>query len=445
MRVIVVGSGEVGRHIAVTLSNERHDVTVIERDEERAEQLQGELDALVVAGNGANPKFLKHVGAEGADLLLAVTQGDEVNVIAAAAGHRLGVEQTLARVRDPDYFGEDNAFVRDVLGIDYVIDPERATAEDIADTLLLPGAVHVEQFADGRLVLAETVIDERSPLVGTIVDERDRARPHSIVGVVRRGRATIPAAHERLALGDRLIVIAASEHIAAVIAALDGGVEEVHDVIIFGGGKVGAHLARLLAESDCDVRVIESDGERARELAQQLPHALVLHEEELDEGGLLSHGVDRAGAFVTCTGDDRTNLLAASHAKHLGARVCLAVVLRDEFVPLVDALPIDSVFSLRLTTAEAILRLVHSDSVRALHITLTGAEVLDLHAEPGAKVCGRRISEAAALEGCEVGAIVREDQVVIPEPDERILAGDRVLVFRLHGVAGDVERAFTNG
>lgn len=127
MRVIIVGTGEVGRHIAVTLSSEKHDVTVVERNEERAEELQGELDALVVAGNGASPKFLKQIGAQDADLLLAVTETDEVNVIAAAAGHRLGVERTLARVRDPDYFGEDNAFVRDVLGIDHVIDPERTS------------------------------------------------------------------------------------------------------------------------------------------------------------------------------------------------------------------------------------------------------------------------------------------------------------------------------
>ena len=238
------------------------------------------------------------------------------------------------------------------------------------------------------------------------------------------------------------MVVAASEHIAPVIATLDGGVDEVHDVIIFGGGKIGAHLARCLERSDCEVRVMERDGDRARELAQGLPHALVLHEEELNEEILLSHGVDRAGAFVTCAGDDRTNLLAATHAKHLGARVCLAVVSRDEYVPLVDALPIDGAFSLRLTTAEAILRQVHSDSVRAMHIMLTGAEVLDLHAEPGAEICGQPITEAGPLEGCEVGAIVREDQVVIPADGERILAGDRVLLFRLHGVAEHVERAF---
>ena len=163
-----------------------------------------------------------------------------------------------------------------------------------------------------------------------------------------------------------------------MIAALAGGVEELHDVMIFGGGKIGAHLARRLEGSGCEVRVLERDADRARELAQRFPYALVLHEDELNETMLLSHGVDRAGAFVACAGDDRTNLLAATHAKHLGARVCLAVVSRDEFVPLVDALPIDGAFSLRLTTAEAILRLVHSDSVRAMHIMLTGAEVLDL-------------------------------------------------------------------
>lgn len=157
---------------------------------------------------------------------------------------------------------------------------------------------------------------------------------------------------------------------------------------------------------------------------------------------LLGHGIDQAGAFVACAGDDRTNLLAALYAKRLGARLCLAVVSREQYVPLVDALGIDAAFSLRLTTAEAILRHVRSDSVRSVHLTLSGAEVLDLHADPGAAIVGESVASAGHLEGCEIAAITRDDAVIIPEQEARIEAGDRVLIFRLAGAAPRLERAF---
>lgn len=442
MRIIIIGTGEVGQHIAKTLSDEHHDVTVVERDEARVEALQNQLDALVVAGNGASPKFLHDIDAGGADLLLAVTEVDEVNVLAAASGHRLGVERTLARVRDADYFGSDASFVRDVLGIDLLIDPERATAHDLADTLLVPGAVHVEYFAEGRIALAEAVLTERSPLIGVVVGERERARPHSIIAVLREGHATIPAAHETLAVGDHVLVAAAREDIGAVIAHNEGGAERIGDVVVFGGGKIGVHLAQRLEEHGLEVKLMERDPERARWLAERLPDSLVLQEEDVSREALLTHGVDRAGAFVACAGDDRTNLLAAMHAKRLGTRLCFAVVSREEYVPLVDALGIDAAFSLRLTTAEAILRFVRASSVRAMHLMLTGSEVLDLHADPDSPIVGCHTDSDGLLAGCEVGAILRDERVVIPDESTHVEAGDRVLVFRLAGAPGEVADAF---
>jgi trk system potassium uptake protein TrkA len=189
---------------------------------------------------------------------------------------------------------------------------------------------------------------------------------------------------------------------------------------------------------------MERDAKRARFLAERLSHGLVLHEDDLSKEALLSHGVDRTGAFVACAGDDRTNLLAALHAKQLGAGLCLAVVSREEFVPLVDALGIDGAFSLRLTTAEAILRFVRGESVRAMHILLGGSEALELAAEAGSPIDGSSIAAEGLLEACEVGGIVRDGNVVIPrEGDgETIRAGDRVLLFRLEGAAREVARAF---
>jgi len=442
VRVIVVGSGEVGTHVATTLAADRHDVVVVERDEVRAAAVQDELDVLVVTGNGASPRVLAQLDAGGADLLLAVTDSDEVNLLAAAAGHRLGARRTLARVRETDY-GEDDGFLRDVLGVDVLLDPEHAAADDLAEALLVAGAVHVEYFAHGRLAFAEVIVHERSTLVDTVVAERDRTQKHSLVGVLRDGEAMVPAAHERLRAGDHVFIAAARRNMLDVLQSFDAAAQTPSNVVVFGGGRIGLRLAHRLEDTHIGVKLFERDGNRARVCAEQLPNTVVLHEGTLTKETLLAHGVNLVDAFVACAGDDRSNLLAALHAKRLGVPLCLAIVSSEEFVPLVDALGVDAAFSLRLTTAEAILRFVRADVVRALHLTLSGAEVLDLEADPGAPIVGARAVSVDRLEGCEIGAILRGEDVVIPEDgEERIHAGDRVLLFRLRGAAPDVERAF---
>jgi len=432
----------VGTHVATTLAADRHDVVVVERDEDRAAALQDELDVLVVTGNGASPRVLEELDAGTADLLLAVTNSDEVNLLAAAAGHRLGARRTLARVRETDY-GEDDGFLRDVLGVDVLLDPEHAAADDLAESLLVAGAVHMEYFANGRLAFAEVVVHEQSTLVDTIVADRAREYPHSLVGVLRDGEAMVPAARERLRVGDHVFIAAAREEVADVLHSFDARARRARNVVVFGGGRVGLRLAHRLEDTHVDVKLFERDEGRARQCAEQLPNTVVLHEGTLSKDVLLAHGVNLVDAFVACGEDDRSNLLAGLHAKRLGVPLCLAIVSSEEFVPLVDALGVDAAFSLRLTTAEAILRFVRADVVHALHLTLSGAEVLDLAADPGAPIVGAPAASVDRLEGCEIGAILRGEDVVIPEDgEERIHAGDRVLLFRLRGAAPDVERAF---
>jgi trk system potassium uptake protein len=443
VRVIVIGIGEVGQHIARTLSAERHDVTVVDRDAERVEAMQGELDALVVPGNGASPKFLREIGAGDADLLCAVTQSDEANVIAALAAHELGARRTVARVRDADYFGSEESFSRDVLGIDFVIQPERATAEDLAEAVLLPGAVHVEYFADARVGIAELILTDRSPLLGRPLSERRMGRPHAIVGLIRDGRVIAAEPGHRPKKGDHLLVAATREDIGAVVALLAGHTVKVRDVIIFGGGRVGLPLARRLESAGgFRVTVMERDPERARYVAERVESATVLHEEGVSKDVLLAHGVDRAGAFVACAGDDRANLLAALNAKQLGADLCLAVVSREEFTPLIDALGIDGGVSPRLVTAEAILRAVRGTHVEAVHLLLGGAEVLEVRVAPGSRGDGSAVDRAASLARCRVITIVRDGKVLFPDASERVLGGDRVICFNARRGVSDVGTAF---
>ena len=443
MRVIVIGLGEVGQHIARTLSDERHDVTIVDRDADRVDAMQSELDALVVAGNGASPKFLSEVGAGDADLLCAVTQTDEVNVIAALAAHQLGTRRTVARVRDTDYFGTDESFSRDVLGIDFVIHPERATADDLAEAILLPGAVHAEHFADGRVTVAEVVLTDRSPLVGRPLRERKMVRPHTIVGLIRDGRTQAAEPGFRPKRGDHVLLASAREDVGATVRYIAGQAAKVEDVVIFGAGRVGLPLARRLeGRGGLRITAMERDADRARYVAEQLRRVTVLHEEGVGRDALVAHGVDRAGAFVACAGEDRVNLLAALHAKQVGVGLCLAVVSREEFLPLVDALGIDAAFSPRLVTAEAILRAVRGDQVHAMHLLLGGAEVLEVEARSGCRADGRTVEQTDAMAWTHIAAIVRDGRVVIPEPSERIRAGDRVLVFSPRRGVADVHRAF---
>ncbi len=443
MKTIVIGAGEVGVNVARTLSADGHDVKLVESDEERAASLQGEIDALVVASNGASPKTLRELGAGEADLLAAVTQVDEVNIIAALGASQLGARTTVARVRDPDFFGGDEAFARNVLGIDFVIDPDRATAYDIAEAILLPGAVSVEYFGDGRLTVAEMIVTESSPLVGIELAKRDRPYPAYIVGMSRGGRASLIRPEVVPEVGDHLLVTTPREHARDAIAHLAGSTREVRNCVIFGGGKIGLRLGELLEKTSVRVTMLERDGDRARKLAERLPRTEVLHEEGVSREAQEAAGVDDADAFVACAGEDRANLLATLHAKQLGADLCLSVVSREEFTPLVDALSIDASYSPRLITAEAILRFVHTRTVRAIHLLRTGFEVIELEAEQGAKIVGKGIGEThGMLKGCRVGAILRDTEELIPRKGMQIQAGDRVLMLGVAGALSGVEPVF---
>jgi trk system potassium uptake protein TrkA len=287
------------------------------------------------------------------------------------------------------------------------------------------------------------MVSSRSPLVGRALGDRKPLRPHNVIGLIRAGR-TVPAEPgHRVKAGDHILIAAAREDIAVEVAHLGGHIGKVRDVVIFGGGRVGMPLARRLEQADrFRITVMESDGDRARELAEQLRHSTVLHEEGISKEVMLAHGVDRSGAFVACAGDDRANLLTALHAKQLGADLCLAVVSRDEYTPLVDALGIDAAFSPRLVTAEAILRAVRGGNVAAVHLMIGGAELVELEVDAGCRAEHRTVRDVSSMALTHVAAIARGDRVIIPGPEQNIRAGDRIVVFNTRPGVADIGGTF---
>lgn len=442
MRVFIVGAGEVGFNTALMLSREGHDVVVVEQDEALAERATENLDALVLHGNGASPKLLSEARIGKADLLIAATNSDEVNIITCLAGKAQGVPRTVARIHNPDYYDSGEPFAREMLGIDFVIHTEEMAASEIKEALLVPGAVNVETFGEENIEVAEVILEEGSRAVGRSVREVHLPAQSLIVGVVRRGEALVPRGDTVLEARDRVFLIGDRRRISEVVGAVATRTEPVREVMIYGGGRIGLRLALALEKIGMSVKVIERDEARARYVASQLRKGLVLHDEGVSRDFLLQEGVNGIDAFVAVTGDDRANLLAAMYARQLGARMTIAGMSRGEFAPLADALGIDITISPRLLAAGAILRFVRQGEVVAVTLLESGAEMIELRVPERCRVAGRPLSEAGFPRDALVGAVLRDGELIIPSGRDVLRPGDDVVVFSLGTAVDEVERLF---
>lgn len=442
MRAIIVGGGRIGANLASVLVRDGHEVILVEREESRLEPLRGELDALMVAGDGASPEVLRRVGVEDSDLLIAVTRSDEANVVAALIARQLGVGRTAARVSSPGYFETGDSVGHDVLGIDFVFDPERSVAEEIADAIKLPGAVNVEYFGQDRLAVAESVLNERSRLVGQALGDVVGEGGHLVVGATRDGQAILPGAQRVLRAGDHILVAAVRDEVANAVGHVVGHEQRVKRALVLGAGEIGLQVAERLDAASIHVTLMELDAERARRAAERLPDAVVLHERTLSEDQLTAAGVERVGALVACTDDDRANLLAAFSARRLGCGVILPVIFDEEFEPFVQALEIQSPILPRLVAASAVLRFVHGPRVLGTRELSEGGEVVEFEVDRRAPIRGRTVGDADLPEGSFIGAIVRDGEAVAPASEQRIEVGDHVLVFLAGPKLDQVQAAF---
>jgi trk system potassium uptake protein TrkA len=442
VRTVIIGAGEVGFNTARMLSQEGQDVVLIESNEALVERATEQLDALVVHGNGASPRVLAEAGVKRSDLLIAASSSDEVNIIACLAAKAQGVSRTVARIHNPDYYDTVDPFARDMLGIDFVIHTEQMAAREIKAALLVPGAINVDTFADDRIEVAEVVLAEGSPALGQALKDVKLPEQSLIVGVVRRGEALVPRGDTVLERRDHVLLISGGRDISKVVGTVATNTAPVRDVTIYGGGRIGLKLALALEEVGMSVRVIERDEQRARYVASQLRKGFVLHDEGISRDFLLQERVDRTDAFVAVTGDDRANLLAAMYARQLGARNTIAGVSRGEFAPLADALGVDLTISPRTLAAEAILRFVRKGDVINVALLESGAEMIELRVPEGCRVAGRPLSEVGFPRGAIVGALLRDDAVVIPSGRETLRPGDDAVVFTVESAVDDVERLF---
>ena len=442
MRTVIIGAGEVGSNTARMLSEEGHDVVLIEQDEKLVERASEHLDALVIHGNGASPRLLAEAGIEKAELLVAASSSDEANIIACLAAKARGVSRTVARIHNPDYYDPQEPFAEEMLGIDFVIHTEQMAAQEIKEALLVPGAINVETFAEDSIEVAEVILNEGSPAVGRTLRDLRLPEASLVVGVVRRGEALVPRGDTVLERRDHVLLISGRRRIAEVVKSVTTDTEPVKEVTIYGGGRIGLRLALALEKAGMSVRVIERDETRARYVASQLRRGFVLHDEGISRDFLLQERVDRSDAFVAVTGDDRANLLAAMYARQLGARMTIAGVSSGEFAPLAEALGVDLTISPRMLAAEAILKFVRRGEIVDVALLESGAEMIELRVPPHSRVTGRPLSEVGFPEGAIVAALLRDGDVVIPTGREILKPGDDAVVFTVEDAIEEVERLF---
>lgn len=436
MRIVILGAGQVGSTVAESLVSEANDITVVDRDGDRLKELQDRLDLRTITGHAAHPSVLREAGIEDADMLIAVTQFDETNLVACKlAAQMFNVPTRIARIRSAEYLANEQMFSQDCFAVDYSICPEQLLTDYIAKLVEFPEALQVLEFAEGRVSLVAVRAFEGGPLVGHPVADLKRHLPKleaRIAAIFRGDRPLFPEGDTVIEAGDEVFCLAASKEIREVMRELRRMDKPVRRVMIAGGGNIGLRLAGAL-ESNYLVKIIEYNKKRCETLSTNLRGALVLQGDVTDEELLETENVAEMDLFVAVTNDDENNIMAALLAKRMGARRVVALINRRAYVDLLQAGQIDIAIAPAQITIGSVLSHVRRGDVTRVHSLRRGAaEALEaiVHGDRNSCPCvGRRIDEIEWPKGAAIGAIVRGDQVLMPHHDTVIQPEDHVIVF----------------
>ena len=433
MRIIVIGAGKIGFNLAKLLVQQNHDVVIIEKDAGRAGILQENLDIQVVEGNGASGSTLLEAGVREADLLVAVTESDEINMIACMLAKNYGVEKTVARVRNPEYVEESSRAKSAFTGIDLIINPELVTAREIAKLIEVPEALDVVYYANGNIQLLELKITEDFPVINKELKDLDIKYPFLIAAILRKDKIIIPRGHDKLLPKDIVYVLAQTKNMVAIEKLIGTERRRAQRIMILGGGYTGYLLAKTLEDKRYQVKIIEKDHQRCAEISNKLNNTLVLHGDAADIDLLKAEGAGDADLFISLTDDDKLNLLVSLIAKHLGAKKAIAQVRRSDYIGLMENVGIDVGISPRTLTANEILRFVNRGN-NILSVTLISnenAEMMEFVVSPDAKAANKKLKALNFPSGAIISSIYREDQVIIPSGEHSLEPGDIVTVFAL--------------
>ncbi len=454
MKILILGAGQVGRTVAYSLAHEEaNDITIVDLDAQTLRELQDRLDIRTVQGFAAHPDVLENAGARDADMIIALTDSDETNMIACQVAYTLFHTPTkIARIRATEYVDNKKLFNQEALPVDVSISPEKLVTEYIQRLIQYPGALQVLEFADGRVRLVGVTAGADGLLVGQELSELRKHIPNTdtrVAAIYREGESIHPEGDTVIREGDLVFFIAARKDIRIVMSEMRKLEHPVRRVVIAGGGNIGFNLARNLERTN-QVRIIERDRARARHISELVGKTIVLVGDAADEELMLEESIDSADVFCAVTNAEEANILSAMLAKRLGAKKVMALINRPSYAELVESGTIDIAISPQQITLSSLLAHVRrGDVTRVYSLRRGAAEAIEAIAHgdrDNSQVVGRSIEEIPLPPGTTIGAIVRGDEVIIAHHDTVIEADDHVILFvtqRKH--IGAVERLFQVG
>ncbi len=436
MKIIILGAGQVGSSVAANLCSEANDITLIDRNPAVLRNLQERLDLKTVTGVASHPSALEQAGARDADMIIAVTNSDETNMVACQVAYTMFHTPTkIARVRNSEYLNSAGFFAQEAMPVDVLISPEQVVTEYIARLIDYPGALQVLDFASGRVQMVALKILEQSMIVGSRIGELSGRLPNvefRIVSIFRGGQAVIPDGDTEILAGDEVFIIGAPKHIRNLLKATKQTDKPVKRIIIASGGNIGLRLARSL-EKKYQVKVIELSPEKAQKAAEELDQAIVLNGDAADEELLLEENIEDTDVFCALTNADEANIISCMLAKRLGAHKVMALINRAAYVDLVQSNVIDIAISPQQATIGSLLAHIRKGDVVVVHSLRRGAaEAIEAIAHGDrttSNVVGRSIEELALPADTSIGAIVRDDKVIIAHHDTVIASEDHVILL----------------
>ncbi|MCW5718614.1 MAG: Trk system potassium transporter TrkA [Bauldia sp.] len=451
MRVVICGAGQVGYGIAERLAAEQHDVSVIDTQPQLVQAVRDTLDVRGIVGNGAHPDVLAEAGVEGADMIVAVTLNDEVNMIACQVAHSLfSVPTKIARIRSRAYREShwSDLFSNENLPIDVIISPEVEVGEMVVRRLELPGAVDIVRFADDKVAVVGVECKQDCPVVDTPLDQLSELFPDLeavVVGIFRNGALLVPHSEDFMLAGDLVYVVANAEHVRRTLSVFGHEEQEATRVVIAGGGNIGFYVASALEQRKARtrVKVIEASRDRATAIADELRSTIVLNGSALNREILREADIEDTDTLVAVTNDDKINLLACVMAKRLGAKRTMTIINDPSFGGLTPRLDIDAVVNPRAVTVSRVLQHVRRGRVRAVYSIGNGeAEVLEAEALETSPLVGRPLRDLDLPDGIRIGAIYRGGKVLMPKGGLIVQAKDRVILYAAAERVRAVEQMF---
>lgn len=446
MKIVIIGAGEVGFYLAQRLSLEKHDLVIIDIDPGKCAHAQEALDVSVIEGNASSQMVLKEAGMESADMLIAASGVDEINIIACMVASKMGVKRKIARVRNPDYYEKSSILKPEDIGVDLFIHPEEEVIEEITRLLMRASASEVVEFEKGKILVIGLKLDAHCPNLNKPLKEigsEEGRRDFRVVAMLKGEKTIIPTGEDYFSRNDQIFVVTKRESLPQVLALTGKTDQKLDKIMILGGGKIGRGLAEKL-EKQIEVTLIESNKEKSVKIASQLKRTAVYQADGTEIDTLAREGLLNMDAFIAVASDDETNILSCLLAKHLGIHKTIALVNKPTYLPLMPVIGIDSTVNVRLSTASAILRFVRRGSILSA-ATFHGidAEAIEFEITRSNKITGKPLKDLGLPKGSLIAAVVRGDEVFVPYGKSLLQSGDKVIVFALPTAIHSIEKRFS--